>query len=250
MSYVRYKNENPLSPEEKAVLLRDYIEFYTQIAQTGDPKKLNSKIPRAVFDEIIDFVGSTLVAESKRMTRESPEVRLFLDENPLPAGMESLLPDDFRVFTLMLNAMKQWVVAEAAACDRYLLGGTAKAACRQLASHCMITGEPLDANTELHHPVRDGRPPIPLSKHGHELIENQIAVGRENVNSDADDLWLHLKELRGRNRSWTQLREGCMAILTGSMTCRPAAKSFANKVIREVGLNPEEIIKILDEHGV
>ena len=41
-----------------------------------------------------------------------------------------------------------------------------------------------------------------------------------------------------------------MAILTGSMTCRPAAKSFANKVIREVGLNPEEIIKILDEHGV
>jgi hypothetical protein len=44
-----------------------------------------------------------------------------------------------------------------------------------MADHCLVTGKPLEAKeVELHHPARDGRPPIPLSKVGHAEIESAI----------------------------------------------------------------------------
>ncbi len=36
---------------------------------------------------------------------------------------------------------------------------------------CIVTGEELGERAELHHPMRDGRPPILLSKKGHDIIE-------------------------------------------------------------------------------
>lgn len=38
------------------------------------------------------------------------------------------------------NALKQWVAAESAATDRYLLGGTARKQCRKMADHCLGSG--------------------------------------------------------------------------------------------------------------
>lgn len=254
MGYTRYVNENPLTPEQKEVLLREYIQYYEGLVKEGRLDLLNQKLPRSVMSGILDSIGSLLKSESHRLAQSSEEVRNFLVANPLPGEMAELLPDDFRVFTLILNSLKQWVVAESAYCDRYLMGGTVRKNCRKAIDHCLVTGEPLEGEIELHHPVRDGRPPIPLSKEGHALIEGQVAGG---VDGAADGClveesdWEKLKQIKKqRNQSWTQLREGLIAIKTGSMTCRPNAKSFANKVIREIGLHPDNILDLLNEHEV
>jgi hypothetical protein len=45
---------------------------------------------------------------------------------------------------------------------------------------CLITGSALGQDSELHDPVRDGRPPIPLSKKGHASIEGQLHCAQRN----------------------------------------------------------------------
>ena len=145
-------------------------------------------------------------------------------------------------------------MAESAYCDRYLMGVTVRKNCRKAIDHCLVTGEPLNGTVELHHPVRDGRPPIPLSKKGHALIEGQLATDGdesigEEVNCETD--WDRLRWIKKQqNKSWVQLREGLMAIKTGGMIYRPNAKSFANKVMRELDLSAEYILKLMDENGV
>lgn len=254
MGYTRYVNENPLTPEQKEVLLREYIQYYEGLAKEGRLDLLNQKLPRSAVSGILDTIGSLLKSESHKLAQSSEEVRDFLAANPLPGEMAELLPDDFRVFALVLNSLKQWVMAESAYCDRYLMGGTVRKNCRKAIDHCLVTGEPLDGAIELHHPVRDGRPPIPLSKGGHALIEGQVAGGADGTIDEVPEEesdWEKLKQIRKqRNQSWAQLREGLMAIKTGSMTCRSNAKSFANKVIREMGMSPDNVLDLLNEHEV
>ena len=110
---------------------------------------------------------------SATMAKNNPVVKNFLAETPLPPPLQDLLPDDFRVFCLMLNALKQWISAEQQATDRYLLGGTARDTLRSITNRCLVTGNEIGEQGELHHPVRDGRPPIILSKDGHAAIEGQ-----------------------------------------------------------------------------
>jgi hypothetical protein len=160
--------------------------------------------------------------------------------------MRELLPDDFRAFALMLNALKQWVVAESASTDRYLLGGTARQTCRAAVTECIITGEELGDDAELHHPLRDGRPPILLSKSGHVQVEQRHQTGTNADNPD-DPTWLRICALKKeKHMSWVQLREGCGAVAEGVSAARPGAKSFANTVIRETGLTALEIVALLD----
>lgn len=186
------------------------------------------------------------------MLRDNEEVQIFLEENPLPPQMAELLPDKFRVFALFLNALKQWVSSESAATDRFLLGGTAKQTCREAVTHCIVTSEALDDGAELHHPVRDGRPPILLSKKGHEMVEraaaSSSAVAEKVVlTEEQEQLWQQLQAMRSRrNQSWVQLREGCMALLIPGHSCRAGAKSFANVAIKETGRTPQEIIELLN----
>jgi hypothetical protein len=213
---------------------------------------LNVKIPRDVFANILDEIGSTLNQMAIEMASEDGPVKKFLVENPLPPHMKELLPDDFRVFSLILNALKHWVSAESQSMDRYLLGGTARATCREAVNKCIITGEELGENAELHHPLRDGRPPILLSKKGHNLVEQKNQIN-SSANSDDDcdnDVWNTIKEIRTKkNQSWAQLKEGCNSILTGSYNCRPGAKSFANVVIRDTGLSASDILEMLESKG-
>lgn len=154
-------------------LLRDYIQHYTRVAEE-DRELLNQKIPRETFSDVLGQIGEILLQQADEMAQDDPVVREFLDRNPVPASLGSFLPDNFRTFCLLLNALKQWLSAEQAATDRYFLAGDVRAELRKLATHCMVTGEPLTSDDiDLHHPVRDGRPPIPLSKDGHATIENQ-----------------------------------------------------------------------------
>jgi hypothetical protein len=66
-------------------------------------------------------LGEILLTESEKLAEAAGPVRNFLDANPLPPGMVERLPDNFRVFCLALNSLKQWIAAEQSATDRYLL---------------------------------------------------------------------------------------------------------------------------------
>ena len=183
------------------------------------------------------------------------EVRQFLDENELPPKMGPLLPDDFRAFCLLLNAMKQWLTAEQAATDRYLLGGAARQLCRAMATKCLVTGEALDGTVELHHPVRDGRPPIPLSIKGHRTLEKQTGSSGSTSDDETDQIAAMVLEIKQPNQSWNMLRRGCRVLLClppggGTKGSNASAKSFANKVITKTGRTAQELLDWLDGNQV
>ncbi|MBT9172220.1 MAG: hypothetical protein DDT21_00601 [Syntrophomonadaceae bacterium] len=171
MAYKRYKSKLSLSKPEKLSLMTEYIDYYERLINEQGLDVLNVKIPREIFEDILDYIGSILNKKAVDMANEDGPVKEFLEANPLPPHMKELLPHDFRVFSLLLNALKQWVSAESQATDRYLLGGTARATCREAVTKCIVTGDELGEKPELHHPLRDGRPPILLSKAGHNVIE-------------------------------------------------------------------------------
>lgn len=252
MAYKRYKSEIALSKPEKVKLMYEYINYYERLVNEQGLDILNVKIPRGVFANIVDEIGGILNQKAIEMASEEGPVKDFLEANPLPPHMKELLPDDFRAFSLLLNALKQWVSAESQATDRYLLGGTARATCREAVDKCVVTDEELGENAELHHPLRDGRPPILLSKKGHILVEqNNQTNSSANIDDIDNDVWNTIKQIKTKkNQSWTQLREGSNAILTGSYNCRSGAKSFANCVIRETGLSASDILEMLDNIGV
>ena len=179
MSYSRPKSlAKPLRLVERRALLKEYFEHYTSLAK-NDPTALNQKLSRKAFAPLLDAIGALLVRDSAALATTPGPLREFLDKNPLPQMLTDKLPDDFRAFCLALNALKQWVAAEQAATDRYLLGGTARTECRAVAKSCVLSAEQLTLDTtDLHHPVRDGRPPIPLSKKAHAGLEGQLSTAK------------------------------------------------------------------------
>jgi len=250
MLYQRPRSGPIPTREARVKLLQSYFDHYRKVAKE-DPMALNRKIPGEVFDNLLDQIGSLLLEKSSLLANEAGPVRDFLRENPLPHPLEGLLPEEFRVFCLSLNALKQWLAAEQAATDRYLLGGKAREECRLAATTCIVTGEPLDPSTvELHHPVRDGRPPIPLSKEGHKRLEGQVRSPPE------DSTRAKILAIRKRmNQSWRNLRRGCLDIL-GRVTSHStssvgaSSRSFVRKVSRETGLTAEQILEWLDTNSL
>jgi hypothetical protein len=265
--YVRPSHDSPLTPQEKTQLLLDHFDHYAAIVKS-DPALLNAKLPRQAFNGLLHKVGRLLFTEASRLANTDGPVRDFLNKHALPESMRERLPPDFRALCLAMNALKQWVAAEQAATDRYLLGGTARARCRKLATTCLVTGEPLDLKSmELHHPVRDGRPPIPLSKNGHAIIENQN--GRAALSGSGDDSGgsaktrlsvdkIHeaLRTLKAqRHYSWVMLRRGCLDRLgqpANHTTPAVGASSrvFARKAMTATGLSAVELLEWLDRNAL
>ena len=252
MSYTRPVNPNPVTPDEKPQLISDYVSYYEKIAlfatERGDYSKFNEKLPRIAAETLLSDVGALLNQAALEAAKTGP-VKDFLDRNPLPDSMKSHLPDEFRAFCLLLNALKQWVSAESLATDRYLLGGTVRDKLRAASSQCMITGAPLE-KVELHHPVRDGRPPIPLSPEGHHQVEES------NAGTTDASLIVALRELKAeRNWSWKMLRDGCMSQLgehieSRSKNATNTSRAFAKKAKLRTGLSFEQLLESLDESGL
>lgn len=171
MAYIRPQPKQRISKEERKQLLQEYYLHYKELIHDQGIEALNLKIPREVFSSVLDEVGVLLQERAAQLLSENEAVRQFLEKTPVPPSMASQLPEDFRVFALLLNALKQWVSAESAATDRFLLGGNARKECREVTNICLVTGKEIGDDGELHHPVRDGRPPIFLSREGHNIIE-------------------------------------------------------------------------------
>ncbi len=250
MAYIRPRPNRTLSKEEKIELLKEYFDYYKDEIRR-DTGALNQKIPREALCPLLELIGAMLLEEAKRLAEEDGPVKEFLESNPLPVRMDELLPKDFRAFCLILNALKQWVAAEQSATDRYLLGGTARKTCRSITDRCLITGEALGEDMELHHPIRDGRPPVVLSKKGHALIEGQSSE-TESANTPYEIL---VQLRRGRRRSWVQLRNGCLDLLGQSASfstknIKATSRTFAKQASEITGLAYEQILDWLDENGL
>jgi len=187
---VPYQRKRPglkLTKSEREELLREHWNFY-RAQSKRDPSVLNRKLPRSAFSDLLDELGAIILDRVSEIASRPGAVRQFLDENPLPPALELMLPEDFRVFCLALNALKQWIAAEQAAADRYLLGGRARQECLTAGDVCLVTGDLLGERVELHHPVRDGRPPLPLSIDGHYIIEGQVQKsGKRAARSQSHD---------------------------------------------------------------
>jgi hypothetical protein len=238
----------PLSKDEKRHLLKQYFEYYRTQAAT-DRSALNRKLPREALNDLLNKLGEMLLAESKNLASTEGPVGTFLDNNQPPEAIDQRLPREFRVFCLALNAVKQWVAAEQSATDRYLLGGDARELCREVADRCLVTGEIVGTDCELHHPVRDGRPAIPLSKDGHDALEGQSSP------EDGDPIEQALSGLRSKgNRSWAQLRRGCLDCI-GRPEPRPSKRgaandrAFATKAAAAANISYEEILEWLKRKG-
>jgi hypothetical protein len=187
-----FENKNSMDKNQKIKLLEEYNKYYENIKNSQGVGKLNIKIPRKLFGDIFDKIGTILIENANKLSKEG-SVKDFLDNNPLPENMAKLLPYDFRAFCLMLNALKQWISAESLATDRYLLGGTARTTLREVAKKCIVTNEALTKDAELHHPMRDGRPPILISKKGHGFIEHPP---RGYSGENNDPVWQKIKSLK------------------------------------------------------
>jgi hypothetical protein len=268
MVYRRPHCERRLTPEEKKELINGYLDFYKGQAQQ-DIQNLNKKIPREAFEEFLDEIGGLLLQKSALMAENNPVVRRFLEETPLPLPLQDLLPDEFRVFCLMLNALKQWISAEQQATDRYLLGGTARATLRAVNKPCLVTGKQIGDDGELHHPVRDGRPPILLSKEGHAAIEGQTrrppdleepaqgAVVRDQTGvGPEEDFSEVIREIKKHgHHSWVQLRNACWEGLGKQVTyttpnVASTSRAFARKVSKKTGIDYGQILEWIAQNNL
>ncbi len=251
MAYRRPKSAHTLTILEKRELLAEYFDYYRLLANSN-PELLNSKLPRTAVSDLLDEIGELILKKADEFANSESEVSAFLKENPLPESLEPHLPNEFRAFCLSLNALKQWVSAEQAATDRYIFGGTSRAQFRNLAESCLISGVPAsDCTIELHHPVRDGRPPIPISKEAHSRIENQTTG--ETTSDPIMEVLLPIK--RAGNRSWVMLKLGCELLLgiaetDRSMNVQSSSKTFARKAREATGKGYEEILSWLNENNL
>src|SRR5580704_11731038 len=99
MVYERPKNRSPLSPREKSLLLREYVEFYRDL-YPKNPKALNAKLPVGEFGDLLNELGEMLLVKSRSLAFVEGSVGTFLDQNPLPPSIEQRLPREYRVFCL------------------------------------------------------------------------------------------------------------------------------------------------------
>jgi len=251
MSYSRPKSELKLSPNEKRELIQEYFDYYKGI-YIENPELLNSKIPRDAFNDLLDAIGELLLEKTKEFANSPGQVNDFLNSNPLPEHIDGYLPREFRAFCLALNALKQWVSAEQAATDRYIFGGTVRQLCRDKGKTCLVSGvDGTETKLELHHPVRDGRPPVLFAKEAHAIIEGQTSV----INMD-DDVMARIYPIKRQgNRSWVMLKLGCELLLgiegiTKSKNVQSSSKTFARKARKETDLTYQELLDWIADNNL
>lgn len=106
MPYIRPQPKLKLTVPERQRLLQVYYQEYRELAQQ-DPSALNRKVPREALAALLNEIGGLVLRGAAALAADTGTIRRFLDENPLPPSLRDRLPDDFRVFCLILNALKQ-----------------------------------------------------------------------------------------------------------------------------------------------
>ena len=135
---------------------------------------------RGAFTELLDRVGTVLIKESAKLAKSEGPVRKFLKANPTSPGngtpysprLSRVLPCAQRGLSSGWPPSKRPPTATSSAVSHAIsvLRWGKRARSQENRS---------GANAVLHHPVRDGRPPIALSKVGHWSIEEQVVANAE-----------------------------------------------------------------------
>jgi len=236
--------------EEARIALKAYVEHYTQIVNDS-PAMLNQKLPRKIFEKVLNEVGVLLNLKAVELAETDERMIAFLRRNPVPPCLGSELTPEIRSFALLLNALSQWCTAEKLAFDRFLFSGDVRKQLKKLALTCPVSPDDFEVGKiELHHPVRDGRPPLPLSKKGHEKIEGLIEP--EENDEDGKKLFAHHKTST-RRYSWRSLRLGCLSELgreayDKSVSRHRTARGNVSFVKRGTGISVESLLSILDRY--
>ena len=248
---MRYERPT-LPPEDRRLLLREYLDHYGTLARKArsinDFETLSRKLPKGASQQVLNKVDELLHSEATRLANEEGPIKRFLEENSLPPMIETYLTIEYRAFCLLLNSLKQWVSAEQNGTDKYLLGGNARDTLREASEVCIVTGNQLSKDKiELHHPVRDGRPPLPLSSEGHSIVD-------KSESGPQDEISTLLRPLKKRQHgSWKMLRRGLLLLRDhdaegGTENTRQSAKTFARKAIEETAKNAAELLEWLNEN--
>jgi hypothetical protein len=247
--YARYRALKKIEGQAKRLALAGYIKHYAEIAK-AHPQLLNQKLPKRVFDAVLNQVGALLQQCAREMSTQEGELKDFLARNLVPAGLGNGLTDEIRAFCLILNSLRQWSVSEQLAMDRLLLSGNVRKELRELYTICPVAPDDADtAKVELHHPLRDGRPPIPLSKRGHDIVEGILVL------EESDRAGAALVAFRRDHgpMSWKRLRIGCMDLIGNAPEgMKPSyltnARSWARKAKRITKLEETPILAFLDQY--
>jgi hypothetical protein len=249
--YVRYKATRKIARSERKPALAAYIEHYAGIARTT-PAALNQKLPKSTFEIVLGEVGGLLQTHAKAMAEKDGPVKTFLERNPVPTCLGTELTPEIRAFCLILNALRQWSVGEQLAMDRLLLSGNVRKDLKELFTTCPVAPTDVDkAKVELHHPLRDGRPPVPLSKTGHDTVEGLLVP--QDGDSDAT-LLVAFRRACGPI-SWKRLRVGVLDLLGNAPEefaegYRTNARAWARKATRETGVDAAAILAFLDRYDL
>lgn len=137
--------------------------------------------------------------------------------------------------------------------DRLLLSGNVRKELKELFTICPVAPDDTDvASVELHHPLRDGRPPLPLSKKGHSIVEGLLVLKPD----DADGVALvNFRKTGKQPISWKRLRVGCLN-LSGiepegfKKTYLSGARSWVRKAMKETSLTEDRILAFLDRYDL
>jgi hypothetical protein len=239
--YSRYKASKKLEGDARRQALAAYVAHYAKIAEV-QPELLNQKVPRAAFDSVLHEIGLLMQQRARELATGAGAVRDFLKTNPVPACLGGELTDEVRAFCLLLNAFRQWSVGEQLAMDRLLLSGNVRKELKDLYTICPVAPDDTDVSAiELHHPLRDGRPPLPLSKTGHARVE---AAGQKLV---------EFRKNSPSPISWKRLRVGCVVLKNEVPEgFEPSylinAKSWIKRAMKQTALNETQILEFLDRY--
>lgn len=253
------KPTSKISPTEKQKVLTEYIEHYRGLAQTH-PDLLRIKLRRSQIQPFLDEIGEHVLRLAKQIgteagaaTEHGQAVRQFLESNPIPGTVGQFLTMELRAYALLVHGLHQWAVGQSLATDRWVISGNARHALRSSTDRCVVTNEPFgEEPIELHHPARDGRPPIPVSKKGHkiadEVFDPQDPQGRLFVAVK--------KKLRF---SWRSIWQGCRVSLDLPVSFeahanpdgrRTAAVARARRFARETAAPMEGVLEWIEENDL
>lgn len=245
------KNESPhlIARRELSTERRNQVfEMLFRMSVTNAKSK-RQHIGLDFHADCIQFVNAVSM---NALSQASASLTSFLRENPWPSEMmddDLVLSEQDRAKVVVLNAVKQWVSKESRYLDTIFTGGSFRKKLRALCAerNCPICERPFaQLKIELHHTVRDGRPPVPLCSQCHQKLERQSQSDSPPVSD--------VKRIRAsRNASWKNLHKATKSLQElrhgpfSTQNVENASKSIVRLIMRETKLSLRELQSIIEE---
>jgi hypothetical protein len=210
------------------------------------------------FDELcVQFVRAMV---RRSLADPSSALQRFLEKNPWPQQLSDLtLSEEERASFIIMNALKVWVSKEQAYMDTLFTGGQFRKRLRSMAAgrKCPKCNTPLlKESTQFHHAVRDGRPPLPIGKDCHGILENQRKAVESTGTAEEAQVSGIVRTIRRKHRaSWVNLLKAVRSLRGlphepfGTDNVKATSKSIVRHMQRETGLDLSRLQELLEALG-